>query len=198
MPGEAPQVHARLAEALAATPDAVAAEVATHWQHAGDGAQEIRWRVRAATAAAARFAREHEAAQWRRVLELWAEAGANVGDPSLSLCDVYVAAFDALADVHVEQAAMLMDEALLLVPDLAPSDQAHLLRRAGSCRAVLGEPAEAVALADRAIAAYEPGGPSRGLVEALHLRAGVAAHPRSLRRGTRRRGPGRGGRHDTR
>ncbi len=172
MPGEAPREHARLAAALADAPNASPAEIASHWELAGVVEQEIRWRIAAALAARARFGLEHEAIQWRRVLELWPDPEATYGEPAWRLCDAYRAVFDALANLHIEEAAPLMEEALLLVPSLPLADRADLLRRAGSCRSVLGSPAEAVGLADRAIAAYEPGGPSRGLVEALRLRAG--------------------------
>ena len=173
VPGEAPGVHARLAESLAGTPNAAAAEIATHWQLAGKPEQEISWRIAAAQAGRARFALDHESAQWRRVLELWPDPEVTVGEPAWRLCDVYRAAFDALANLNIEEAAPLMEEALLLVPGLPPADQADLLRRAGSARSVLGDPADAVQLADRAVAAYAPAGPSRGLVEALRLRAGA-------------------------
>ena len=82
MPGEAPREHARLAAALADAPDASAAEIASHWELAGDVEQEIRWRIAAALAARARFGLEHEAVQWRRVLELWPDPEATYGDPA--------------------------------------------------------------------------------------------------------------------
>ena len=71
--------HRRLAAALAGTADPAPSEVAEHWQRAGDPAEEIGWRIRAARAAGRRFAAAQEGEQWLRVLELWPEGSDEVG-----------------------------------------------------------------------------------------------------------------------
>ena len=58
VPGEAPEVHRRVATVLAAAPDPPAAEIAQHWAAAGDPERELRWRISAARAASARYAVE--------------------------------------------------------------------------------------------------------------------------------------------
>ena len=65
--------HRRLALALAGAADPAASEIAEHWQRAGDPAEEVIWRIRAARAAGQRFAAAQEGEQWLRVLDLWPE-----------------------------------------------------------------------------------------------------------------------------
>ena len=69
--GEAAYVHRRLAEVLGSDSGASPAEVATHWQLAGDAAREVEWRVAAARDSAERYDWSQEAEHWLRVLALW-------------------------------------------------------------------------------------------------------------------------------
>ena len=68
--GEARRAHRRLAEALALTSSAQAAEVAEHWRGAADASHELEWRIRAARESAQRCASRQEAAHWLRALGL--------------------------------------------------------------------------------------------------------------------------------
>ncbi len=108
--------HRRLANALAGAADPAASEVAEHWQRAGDPAEEIAWRIRAAGAAGQRFAWAQEGEQWLRVLELWPERGDKVGQ--VTRAGAYLAAMDALKHgVQFDRAADLCDEAVRQLTD---------------------------------------------------------------------------------
>src|SRR6516165_3572145 len=97
LPGERAALHERTARALAQTGDpGLSADVAGHWQAAGDPARELPVRVAAARAAERVFGYAQAAVHWQRAIELGQEqpdaaAAAGIGVPSL-----YVRAIDAL------------------------------------------------------------------------------------------------------
>ena len=155
--------HRRLASALAATPEPVAAEVAEHWQRGGDAAQELAWRIRAAHQADARFAFVPAAAQWRRALDLWPDGTDAVGSPEVRRVDAYLAAMDALFRTDVAAGREVAQGALGALGDLTGPDAAETYRAA----ALMVPPAEALLLAERAVAIYEQLPPCGGYVEAL-------------------------------
>ena len=71
LPGERAALHVRTARALRAAGDqAVAAEIAGHWQAAGNPAEELHARMAAAKAAERVFGYAEAAAQWDRAIEL--------------------------------------------------------------------------------------------------------------------------------
>jgi DNA-binding CsgD family transcriptional regulator len=74
LPGERRGLHERLAEALQAGGDALAAEAADHWAAAGRAGQELAARLIAAQAAERVSGYAEAAAHWQRAIEL-AEAG---------------------------------------------------------------------------------------------------------------------------
>ncbi len=95
LPGERVVLHERTARALAGD-QALAAEVAGHWQAAGRPAEELPARVAAAEAAERVFGYAEAAAHWQRAIELCqaqpdAAAAAGIDVPRLS-----VRAIDAL------------------------------------------------------------------------------------------------------
>ena len=136
--GEASDVHRRLAAVLATSRDPSAAEIANHWAGAEDPEQELVWRIRAARAAADRFAAAQEADEWLRVLELWPD-GADSGPEGVLKIEVYLACMDALnMSVRRERANELLDEAMVMLDSLPPSFVAGLHRRASHYRAPSG------------------------------------------------------------
>ena len=165
--------HRRLAGALAGAADPEASEVAEHWQRAGESAEEIIWRIRAAHAAGRRFAAAQEGEQWLRALELWPEHGDEAGDeagvPPVTRVGVYLAAMDALkAAMQFDRAADVCDEATRRLTDVDASDRAALLVRAADYRGSRETAEVGLELIEQALEIYSNLAPSAGYVRALH------------------------------
>ncbi len=174
--GEGPDVHRRLAVALATSPDPSAAEVAKHWAGADDSEQELIWRIRAARAAADRFAPAREAEEWLRVLELWPD-GAQSGPEGVLKIEIYLACMDAFTtSVQLERANELLDDAMVLLDSLPSSFVAELHQRASHYRGALGDSVAGLFHATRAVDIREAEGPSTGLVLALEQLAHSLRH----------------------
>ena len=168
VPGEAAQGHASIARALGARPDPEPAEVAHHWQAAGEPGHELEWRIHAARAAHERFALRHEVAEWVRALELWPDDELSAGAPPARRTDALVAALELAGGLDRAQAASLADDAVKLVPDLPPLEAAELLQRAGTVLAEdRGEIDLGLEMQQRAIDHYQSAPPSSGHVRAL-------------------------------
>ncbi len=172
VPGEAAEVHARLAEAMDGAPTAEPAEVADHWMAAGRSDQEVSARVDAAIAAGARFAYEKELATWLRVLALWDE-GHQPGD--VDLWEVLVRAIDAAVEAgEVETGHDLAGRAgRLRLEELPVRARAQVLHRIGSQRYEEGDGAGAEALMEQAMQLLEPLTPSPELFRLLEDRTGL-------------------------
>ncbi|HEU4337499.1 MAG TPA: AAA family ATPase [Nocardioides sp.] len=172
VPGEAAEVHARLAEAMDGTPTVEPAEVADHWRAAGRPDQEVSARVDAAIVAGTRFAYEKELATWLRVLALWDE-GHRPDD--VDLWEVVVRAIDAAIEVgDVETGHALADRATRLQLDELPvRAQAQVLHRLGTQRHEEGDAAGAEELMERAVGLLEPLPPSPELFRLLEDRIGI-------------------------
>jgi tetratricopeptide (TPR) repeat protein len=165
--GEASDVHRRLAAVLATSRDPSAAEVASHWAGADDPEQELGWRIRAARAAADRFAPAQEADEWLRVLELWPD-GAQSAPGGVLKIEVYLACMDALTmSVRLERANELLDDALVLLESLPSPFVAELHRRASHYRGALGDSVAGLFHATSAVEICEAEGPTAELVHAL-------------------------------
>ncbi len=158
--------HRRLALALSRSADPSAAEVAEHWQRAEDHGEEVVWRIRAAQAAAGRFALAHEAAQWRRALALWPDSGHPVLD--VRKHDACLAAMDALLFTDLAAAWEVAQQALHEMPDSTGVDAAATYRRAGSIRGWLDDPHGGVQLVELALEIHRSTSPSVEHVRALH------------------------------
>jgi tetratricopeptide (TPR) repeat protein len=169
LPGEAEIQHAGLARALAGSADPAPAEVARHWHLAGDVEQELAWRIRAARAAHDRFALRHEVDQWVRALALWPRGRGTAGDPPMRRYEALVAALDLVGGITGERARVLVDDALALVPDLAPLEAAELLQRVGDHLSSEGEIERGLELVSRALDAYDAAPPCEGHVRALFV-----------------------------
>jgi hypothetical protein len=165
VPGEAADLHRRLATVLAAGGDA--AEVAAHWQGAGDDEQELVWRIRAARSARDRLASEEEARQWRRSLELW--PGDDLDERhGLRRIDALLAELDAVErSGRTDEARALIAPVLGRADDLPATTAADVWCRAASLADLVEGTLAALGYAERAAAAYDsaPAGP--GLVRAL-------------------------------
>jgi hypothetical protein len=158
--GEAPDVHRRLAIVLAASRDPSAAEVANHWLGAQSAESEFVWRIRAARAAADRFAAAQEADEWLRVLELWPD-GVQAGPDRVLKIEAYLACMDALVKaMRLERANELLDEAMVMLDALPASFVAELHRRASHYRGLLGDSAVGMYHATRAVELCEAEGPT--------------------------------------
>ncbi|WP_159083557.1 ATP-binding protein [Nocardioides terrigena] len=172
VPGEAAGVHRALALALGAEPDAAPAEVANHWQAAGDGRQELTWRIRAARAARERFSVHESARQWARVVEAWPPGTSEAGDPPLSHAEALIRAVEALSMVDVVAAHDLCPRALEAVPGASPLVAAEILIIVANLQFdVRGVSDESLDMAARAVEILERAGPSLVLADALLRRA---------------------------
>jgi tetratricopeptide (TPR) repeat protein len=155
VPGEASEEHGRVATALATSPTASAAEVAEHWRRAGAPGQELEWRIRAARAAEARFARAQAGHQWQRALALWPDDAATAGTQSVTRTAAYLAAMDALAFTDVASGSAVAEDAMRALPDPSNGDAAETYQLAAEFQCFLHDPASALQLLDRALRIYE-------------------------------------------
>ena len=173
VPGEAAIVHRMLAEVMAHSRGAAAADVAEHWHGAGDRSEELRWRIRAAREADRRFAGRQAATHWQRVLDLWPPGAPTAGSPRLRRIDAYLATMDALeASAQVQRAHIVASEAMSLAPSLDDQDLGSLFRRSADYVADIDDEA-ALALVDRSLHLLSRSGDSVPLLRALRLRAAV-------------------------
>lgn len=168
VPGEAPEVHRRVADVLAALPDPPAAEIADHWFVVGDDGHELHWRIQAARAAAAAYAVEAAAAQWRRVLALWPDDLGQVADPPLTRAGMYVAVLDAVERLDFAALPALMSDALQVVEGAGPEEAGAILMRAGQLRGWLGDHEAHLELTAKAVAMLAGLPPSRDRIVAFH------------------------------
>jgi hypothetical protein len=165
VPGEATEMHRMLAATLAETGEP--AEVAAHWQGAGDAEQELVWRIRAARVAHDRIAAHEAARQWQRALELWPDGDLEERD-GVRRIDAVIAQLDALEDSgHTERAWTLLVPLLERVDALPPLTAAEILCRASAYGDLVSGAIAALEYAARAVALFETAPSSRGMVRAL-------------------------------
>ncbi len=126
MPGETAEAHQRLARAMSADSGAEPAEVAIHWQHAGEPVEELVWRIRAAWAAAERFSASQAADHWLRSLDLWPVGTSMIGDPPLRRYEAIAGAVNQL-----DLAGRVAEEAPVLEAALSAPDEFEVAERAG-------------------------------------------------------------------
>jgi DNA-binding CsgD family transcriptional regulator len=195
LPGERAVLHERTARALAAAgDDALAAEVAGHWQAAGRPAEELPARVAAAAAAERVFGYAQAAGHWQRAIELWPEVPGATAVAGTGLPQLYVRAIGAVElSGDIRQAGVLAEEAYRRFaghPD--PAIAAVICYRAGYLRG-FHDPDAGFPLMQEALRLFELGPPSAEHAEALHWYAfhfllyvygrwedGVAAQARAL------------------
>jgi hypothetical protein len=172
LPGEAVAANRGVAAALAEGSDPEPAEVARHWRASGDADEERAWQVRAARAAAERFAGMQAAGHWLRALALWPVDAVEVGDPPVRRHEV-VAGLAAQLDLAGRpRDAVPVLEAELALPDpphrYDVAERADLLRQLARLHSSQFEPGEiGLRLVDQAISLYRGLPPCAGLAAAL-------------------------------
>ena len=170
LPGERVRLHGEYAEALAerpelagALPAVAAAELAYHWDGAGEPTRALSARVAAGLAAEHARAFAEADRHYQRALELWEQ----VTDPDrlagLDQVDLLVRAAEAAAQTGTtDQAIALLEQALgHLDPTIDPVRAATLMSRLGGHRhTALDHPAALAAHAEaqRLLAAATPSG----------------------------------------
>lgn len=165
VPGEAAEVHRALAAALADGGDP--AEVAAHWQGAGDAGEELGWRIRAARAAHTRIAAGEEARQWRRALELW-PGGVLTEREGLRRIDAELALMDALeASGDTQRAWERVVPMLDRVDALPATAAAEVLVRAATYADLTVGVLPALEYAERAVTLYGDAPLSSSVIRAL-------------------------------
>jgi DNA-binding CsgD family transcriptional regulator len=182
LPGERAALHGSVARALAASGDDRVAEVAGHWQAAGNPAAELPARIAAAEAAERVFGYAEAAAHWQRAIELGqalpggadapsgadaADVAGGVGVGGIGVARMYVRAIDTLdwsgAGVRAERVA---EEAFRrFAGHCDPATAAAVCHRAGRWRAV-GAPDAGLALIEEALRLFEQAPPSADQAEA--------------------------------
>ena len=169
LPGERTTAHERTARAMAGIGDqALAAEVALHWQCAGRPAEELPARVAAALAAEQVFGYAEAAAQWQRAVELCQVQPGAVRTAGVDVPRLYVRAIDALfRSGDGVRAGVVAEEAHRRFaghPD--PATAALVCHRAAYFRAV-DAPAAGLPLIEEALRLFGQAPPSADHAEAL-------------------------------
>ena len=165
LPGERAALHESMARALAAAgDDRAAAEVAGHWQAAGNPARELPARVAAAEAAERVFGYAEAAAHWQRAIELGQAlpGAADIGVPGM-----YVRAIDALdwSGAGVRAGRVAEEAYLRFAAHSDPAIAAAVCHRAGRWRAT-GAPDAGLALIEEALQLFEQAPPSADQAQA--------------------------------
>jgi DNA-binding CsgD family transcriptional regulator/tetratricopeptide (TPR) repeat protein len=166
--GERVILHQRTAQALAAAGgEALAAEVAGHWQAAGNPAGELAARVAAAETAERVFGYTEAAAHWQRAIELWPEVPGAAVVAAVDLPRLYVRAIDALsASGDAERRSEVTEEAHRRFADHPdPATAAVICHRAALFRR-LDEPAAGLQLIEKALRLFGQAPPSAEHVDA--------------------------------
>lgn len=169
--GEAADVHRRLAAALSGTPDHAPAEIAQHWQSAGDHAAELTWRVRAALDAQRRIAARTEVDHWLRALELWDEFAGP--DLDVTRVEAELELIVALEEIGHDDVALRRALALLAQEGLTADERFEAHFHAASYTWGQRGPEQALALLDGIDTARD--GDTLRAVRVLTLRANLLA-----------------------
>jgi DNA-binding CsgD family transcriptional regulator/tetratricopeptide (TPR) repeat protein len=158
LPGERTRLHAAFARTLGelpelanASPAVATAELAAHWDAAGEPAQALAARVQAGLAADRAHAFAEATRHYQRALELWERVPEPGQTAGLDLVGLLTRAAEAVAFSGAAQRAVeLIEDALSRVDqDVQPVRAAELLARLGDHR-VAADEAGAVAAFERA------------------------------------------------
>jgi tetratricopeptide (TPR) repeat protein len=162
LPGERAALHRQTAWALAAAGDqTLAAEVAEHWQAAGNAAEELPARLAAAEAAERVFGYAEAAAHWQRAIELSPARPDAAAAAGIDLPRMYVHVTDALfLSGDGARAAVVAEEAYRRFADHPDPATAAVIRH----RAAYHHPFETsgvrLAMIEGALRLYEQAPPS--------------------------------------
>jgi DNA-binding CsgD family transcriptional regulator/tetratricopeptide (TPR) repeat protein len=182
LPGERARLHAAYAHALtewpelsAGSPAVAAAELATHWDAAGDAAQALPARVQAGLAAEQAHAFPEAQRHYERAVQLWEQAPHPGRPAGLDRIDLLARTAEATAFTGAAQpATQLLEDALGRVdPAAEPVRAAVLLGRLGDHRRVAGDEAGALAAFEQAerLLVGKPPSAERARVLAAHAYA---------------------------
>jgi DNA-binding CsgD family transcriptional regulator len=167
LPGEREELHGRLAEELACSGAAAAAELAPHWAAAGRAAEALAASIQAARQAEAVFGLAEALAHLERALRLWDAVPDAAGLVRLDLAELCVWAAE-LGDQTgtAPRAVELTRRAIQLVGDNDPPRAALLHERLGRYLHTSGRGDEALAELERAVALVpaRPPSPERAQV----------------------------------
>jgi DNA-binding CsgD family transcriptional regulator/tetratricopeptide (TPR) repeat protein len=189
LPGERARLHAGLARALTerpeladASPAGAAAELAVHWDAAGDPPQALPARIRAGVAAEGAHAFAEAARHFQRALVLWDRVPDRGRPAGLDRVDLLARTADATAFAGAAQAATgLLEDALGWVDAAAePVRAAVLLARLGDHRRVAGDEAGALAAfeqAERLLAGTPPSAERARVLAAYAYALGLGVRP---------------------
>lgn len=171
VPGEATEVHRRVANLLAGLPDPPASEIAGHWRAAGVREAELRWRIRAGEAAEQRFANSEAFAEWSRALELWDRAGSGADDDPITLARIHTRVIESAiwsgADVDVVR--RLVESAM--AEEVPEQGRAEILLRAGDLECAHGDSDTGLRLIREAVAINDRHPPTAAAGHALEVSA---------------------------
>jgi DNA-binding CsgD family transcriptional regulator/tetratricopeptide (TPR) repeat protein len=158
VPGERVRLHAGLAQTLTERPEladgpsaVAAAELAAHWDAAGEPTRALPARVQAGLAAERAHAYPEAQRHYQRALQLWA-CVPGAGSAGLDRVELLTRAANAAAFTGaVERAVELVEDALGQVnADAEPIRAAVLLARLGDHRRTAGDEVGALAAFDQA------------------------------------------------
>jgi DNA-binding CsgD family transcriptional regulator/tetratricopeptide (TPR) repeat protein len=179
LPGERSRLHAGYANALIAHPEQAAgspamaaAELAVHWDAAGDPIRALSARVDAGLAAEGARAFAEAVGHYRRALELWERVPASNRPAGLDRIELLAWAGEAVAFTGgIEHAIAYLGEAVDQVDQIAESHRAaRLLVRLGEYRREVGDEAAALTSFTKAehLLAGEPPSPTQARAFAAH------------------------------
>jgi DNA-binding CsgD family transcriptional regulator/tetratricopeptide (TPR) repeat protein len=173
LPGEREEIHARLAEQLARSGTATAAELAPHWAAAGRHSKALAASVRAAREAEAIFGLAEAFAHLERALALWDTVPDAAQLAGLDLAALCVWAADRASQVGASlRAVELAERAIELVGPNEPRRAAVLHVRRGEYLYEVGRNDAALAELERAVELAPTEPPSRERTYALASLAG--------------------------
>jgi class 3 adenylate cyclase/tetratricopeptide (TPR) repeat protein len=160
LPGERMELHADYARALTQQPElaegppaVVAAELAAHWDAAGEPTQALPARVEAGRATEQAHAFPEALRHYKRALELWGQLPKPDSLARLDRVELLTRAADAAtACARPDQALVLVTEALDRLPSVAdPVRTALLYMRLGGARWDVGDEPGCLAALDQAV-----------------------------------------------
>jgi DNA-binding CsgD family transcriptional regulator len=182
LPGERSRLHADYANALVTQPDptpgspaVAAAELAIHWDAAGDPAHALPARVHAGSAARRAHAFAEAAHHYQRALELWERVPNSSRPTGLDQVDLLTWVAEAIAFTgQIHRAVVCLEDAVDRVNPIAESHRAaQLLVRLGEYHREVGDEAAALATLTEAeqLLAAAPPSPTQARALAAHAYA---------------------------
>jgi len=166
VPGEATEIHRRLAEILARLPDPPASEIAEHWRAAGADEAELSWRIRAGEAADRHFASNEALAEWSRALELWDGAATGASNDPFALAKIHTKVIESAIWSGADVGAIRQLVERAMAEDVPEQGRAEILLRAGDLECAHGDVEVGLRLIREAVAINDRHPPT---VEAGHV-----------------------------